>query len=102
MVNTGTFTATATITDPLPAGIAYLNGSSTVAGVPIELYDAATNSLKWTGEVGAGSTVTVRFKATLNVPSESVINFVTIDDGAGTILQRAAGGRSVFLPIILR
>jgi uncharacterized repeat protein (TIGR01451 family) len=102
LVNTGTFTATATITDPLPAGITYLAGSSTVDGVPIELYDSVSNSLKWTGAVAAGDTVAVRFKATLNVPSGSVINFVTIDDGAGTIVQRAAGGRKVFLPVILR
>ena len=44
----------------------------------------------------------MRFKATLNVPSESVLNIVTIDDGAGTILRRAAGGRRVFLPVIWR
>ena len=102
VVNTGTFTATATITDPLPAGITYLNGSSTVAGVPLELYEAATNRIKWTGAVGAGRTVALRFQATLNVPSESVLNSVTIDDGAGTIFQRLAGGRQVFLPLILR
>ena len=57
LVNTGTFTATATITDPLPGGMTYLDGSSTVNGVPIELYDSATNSLKWTGAVEAGGTV---------------------------------------------
>jgi uncharacterized repeat protein (TIGR01451 family) len=102
LANTGTFTATATITDPLPAGITYLAGNSTVDGVPIELYDSASNSLKWTGVVAAGDTVTVRFKATLNVPSESVINLVTIDDGAGSIFKRVAGGRSVFLPVIWR
>jgi uncharacterized repeat protein (TIGR01451 family) len=102
LVNTGTFTSTATITDPLPIGITYLAGSGTVDSVPIELYDSASNSLKWTGGVAAGDTVTVRFRATLNVPSESVINFVTIDDGAGTIVQRATGGRKVFLPVILR
>jgi uncharacterized repeat protein (TIGR01451 family) len=102
LVNNGTFTANATITDPLPGGLIYLAGSSIVDGVPIELYDTATNSLKWTGNVAAGDTVSVRFKATLNVPSESVINVVAIDDGAGTILWRAAGGRQVFLPVILR
>jgi uncharacterized repeat protein (TIGR01451 family) len=102
LVNTGTFTATATITDPLPAGITYLAGTSSVDGVPIELYDSATNSLKWTGAVAAGDTVTVRFKATLSVPSESVINLVAIDDGAGSLLWRAAGGRQVYLPVILR
>ena len=80
----------------------YLNGSSTVNGVPIELYDAATNSLKWTGRIEAGGTVMLRFQATLNVPSESVLNIVTIDDGAGTILRRAAGGRHIFLPLIWR
>jgi uncharacterized repeat protein (TIGR01451 family) len=102
LINMGTLTATATITDPLPGGLTYLDGSSTVDGVPIELYDSATNSLKWTGAVATGDMVSVRFKATLNLPSESVINIVTIDDGAGTILQRVAGGRHVFLPVILR
>ncbi len=102
LVNTGTFTATATITDPLPVGITYLAGSSTVDGVPIESYDSDSNSLKWTGAVAAGDMVTVRFKATLTLPGESVLNVVTIDDGAGAIMQRAAGGRRVFLPLILR
>jgi uncharacterized repeat protein (TIGR01451 family) len=102
LANTGTFTATATITDPLPSGITYLAGSSTVDGVPIELYDPATNSIKWTGAVAGTDAVSVRFKATLNVPSESVINVVTIDDGAGSIIQRVAGGRRVYLPVLLR
>jgi uncharacterized repeat protein (TIGR01451 family) len=102
LVNTGTFTATTAITEPLPTGIAYLSGSSTVDGVPVELYDAASNSIKWTDAVKGGSTVTLRFKVTLNVPNGSVINVVTIDDGIGTILQRAAGGRRLFLPLIRR
>jgi uncharacterized repeat protein (TIGR01451 family) len=102
LINTGTFTATATITDPLPGSITYFSGSSTVDGVPIELYDSASKSIKWTGAVPAGHTVSVRFKATLNVPNDSVINLVTIDDGAGSILRRAVGGRRVYLPVILR
>src|SRR5437763_1174758 len=59
--NTGTFTAAATITDPLPGGVTYLDGSSTVDGVPIELYDAAPNRLGWTGAVAAGRAVILRF-----------------------------------------
>ena len=66
------------------------------------MYDPAANCLTWTGAVSAGSTVTLRFKATLNMPSESVINLATINDGAGTILRRAVGGRYVFLPLIWR
>ncbi len=100
--NTGTFTAAATIADPLPGGVTYLDGSSTVDGVPIELYDAATNSLVWTGAVAAGRAAILRFKAALNVASDSVMNSVTIDDGAGTILRRAAGGQRVFLPLLWR
>ncbi len=102
LVNTGTFTATTTITDPLPTGITYLSGSSTVDGVPIKLYDTASNSIKWTDAVKAAGTVTLRYKATLNVPSDSVINVVTLDGGTGTILRRVAGGRHVFLPLIRR
>jgi hypothetical protein len=30
------------------------------------------------------------------------MNSVTIDDGAGTILRRAAGGQRVFLPLLWR
>jgi hypothetical protein len=65
--------------------------------MPIELYDVATHSLKWTGAVAAGGAVIVRFIAALNVASDSVLNIVMIDDGAGTILRRAAGGQRVFL-----
>ena len=71
-------------------------------GVSIELYDAATNSLVWTGAVAAGRAVILRFNAALNVASDSVMNSVTIDDGAGTILRRAAGGQRVFLPLLWR
>jgi hypothetical protein len=95
-------TAAATITDPLPGGVTYLNGSSTVDGIPSELHDVAAHSPKWTGAVAAGGAAIVRFIPALNVASGSVLNIVTIDDGAGTILRRAAGGQRVFLPLLWR
>jgi hypothetical protein len=66
------------------------------------LYDATTNSLVWTGAVAAGRAIILRFKAALKVASDSVMNSVTIDDRAGSILRRAAGGKRVFLPLLWR
>ena len=42
--------------------------------MPIELYDVAAHSLKWTGAVAAGGAVIVRFIAALNVARDAVVS----------------------------
>ena len=100
IVNTGAISATAIITDPLPASTRYITGSSTIDGIPIELYDAGSNSLKWSGSIAANEGVTLSFQAAI-VSSGSVINTVTINDGTFLVFERTAVlWQRVFLPAI--
>jgi len=59
--NSGTVAATATVTDPLPEEIDYVDGSATEGGV----YDPATRTLTWNDvAVGAGEAVSLSFQVT--------------------------------------
>ena len=103
--NTGNVTATTTITDPIPVGASYEIGSSTIDGVPIELYHAGSNQISWTGSIAPVDDVVIRFHALLTTYSV-VTNTVTIDDGAGISLERSVANgllqRLIFLPVIRR
>jgi uncharacterized repeat protein (TIGR01451 family) len=103
--NTGNVTAATTITDPLPSGAIYQAGSSTVDDVPVELYDAGSNQIRWTGSLDAEEAVVIRFRALIDTYS-SVTNTVTIDDGAGLVFERSAANvlprRVVWLPVVMK
>ncbi len=103
--NTGSTTATTTITDPIPSGTSYQAGSSTVDGNAIELFDAASNQIRWTGSIAPDDDRVVRFRALVDRYA-IVTNTVTIDDGTGLIFNRSVAmrptGGDVFLPLILR
>jgi uncharacterized repeat protein (TIGR01451 family) len=104
IANTGLVTASTTITDPLPSEVGYLAGSSTIDGTPIELYDAATNQIRWTGPIERDGDVIIRYSAVLTTTA-SVTNTVTIDDGTGLMFDRSAVTLSrwfVFLPVVMR
>ncbi|WP_158640515.1 DUF7507 domain-containing protein [Anseongella ginsenosidimutans] len=51
-----------TISDPIPAGTSYLDGSADNGGV----YTAATGSLDWTVDIPYGETLNITFKVTVN------------------------------------
>jgi uncharacterized repeat protein (TIGR01451 family) len=103
--NTGSVTAATTITDPLPLGVIYQSGSSTVDDAPVELYDAGSNQIRWTGSLDAEDAVVIRFRALIDTYS-SVTNTVTIDDGAGLVFERSAANvlprRVVWLPVVMK
>ncbi|MEZ4733522.1 MAG: GEVED domain-containing protein [Caldilineaceae bacterium] len=62
VVNGGTGPATGvTMIDPIPAGTTFVTGSET-ATAPTVAYDNANNWIKWTGNIPAGGSVTIKFK----------------------------------------
>ena len=71
-------------------------------GIPIELYDAGSNSVQWMGAIAPEGQVELRFQATI-MSSGAVINVATIDDGAGLIFERVAAiWQRVFLPVVVK
>lgn len=65
-------TATATLTDPIPAGAAYLPGSASVQGGGTLVADTA--GITWTGTVTGGQRITVTFGVSLTALTGNVIN----------------------------
>lgn len=90
--NTGNFTATATLTDVLPAQVSYVNGSASGGAI----YNPATRSILWSGPLAPGESSAIGFTAafagSLN-DNTLVTNTVTIADPLGRVIQRAAGTR---------
>jgi hypothetical protein len=74
--------------------------------VPLELYDAASNSLKWTGPIEAGAAIALQYRASITASSGSAItNTVTINDGTFLTFDRSAVtpvSRPLFLPLVMR
>ena len=63
--------------------------------------------ITWTGQVAAGSPVTIRFNVTVDSSIDSpqtIVNVVQLDDGLGHILERQAtvlaNGLATYLPIV--
>ncbi len=70
LVNSGTLTATADVTDPVPAEMSYIAGSATGGGS----YDAGTATLTWSGvTVPPGSTVDLAFAVTATTVTSPTI-----------------------------
>jgi uncharacterized repeat protein (TIGR01451 family) len=68
-----------TLTDPIPAGAAYVNGSAAVQGGGT--LAANSSSVNWSGTVSVSSTVTVTYKVKLPTSLGSVlVNTATIAD----------------------
>ncbi len=105
IMNSGTLSASATITDPLPIGVRYRAGSSTINGVPIELYATTSNQIKWTGPIAPVQTIKLQFSVQVIAVSGQITNTVTIDDGAGAVIRRSARlvlPYGLFLPLIVK
>jgi large repetitive protein len=103
VVNSGNITAAATITDPIPAGVTYQSGSSTLDGLPIELYNSALNQIEWTGLIEAAHAIEVQFNVNAIAVGGQVTNTVQLDDGAGLIITRSAAVAwpwPVYLPLV--
>jgi uncharacterized repeat protein (TIGR01451 family) len=78
-----------TVTDALPAGLAYAGNASATTGTLQESGGVIT----WNGAVSSSGPVTIRFDAAISpsISSAQVIeNMVIIEDGLGSSLQRSA------------
>ena len=78
-----------TVTDVLPDGMDYINGTSRVDGDLIEPEISGRN-LSWLVDVPAGSDVTIRFNVSVTAPAGSVLENVAVfkgEDGSGNDTQ---------------
>jgi len=105
LVNAGAMGVTATMTDEIPAGAAYVPHSVTVEPDGGKVDDAA--DIRWRGELGAGQRVTVTFAVQVE-PVEgplTIRNVATIEAGAERLERRAltiVNPRRAYLPVLLR
>jgi uncharacterized repeat protein (TIGR01451 family) len=86
--NVGTAEAVATVTDPLPTGLNYVDGSANTGGV----YDPLAGTLLWSGvTVPVRSEVSLSFAVTTTgVTTPTVVtNTAVISDGVRTFERRA-------------
>lgn len=87
--NSSSSAVTASVSDPLPAQVTYVDGSANAGGV----YDAATRTLSWTDlSVPAGSTMALTFNVTAQTPATPgtrILNTASITSG-GVTFKRSA------------
>jgi uncharacterized repeat protein (TIGR01451 family) len=103
--NPGPELSTVSMTDTIPANVAYAGNLSASSGTP----QFGSGVVTWDGVVPAGGVVTVSFDVTVN-PAVStptpIVNTAQIDDGLGNLLERSvtliANGMGIYLPIISR
>lgn len=91
LTNTGILTATACITDPIPAGTSFAGGLSASAGTPA--YDPDSDAVQWCGLVPPDASAWVQFTAQVTVPATdtaTITNVATIADGVEAPWQRSA------------
>jgi uncharacterized repeat protein (TIGR01451 family) len=84
--NSASITATATLTDSLPAQLTYIVGSATTSSGHIT-YTAGT--MYWHGEIISGTPAVLTFAATVNTDGldvgDELVNTAALDDGAGNV-----------------
>ena len=105
IVNSGHAPADVTFTDPLPAGVIYLEGSAEVSyGGPIS-FNSETGTLVWTGTVPARGIAKLSFSVTATGDTDSITNAASLDDGLGGTVDLKATTRVVpytfRLPVLL-
>lgn len=97
-----------TMTDVLPAHVAYISGSIAVEGGG--LYGVSSNVVTWTGAVNNSASIQISFSAILSESlsgGEAVTNTAQVDWNGSTIDLSAATtivtdtGRTIFLPAII-
>ncbi len=106
--NSGASLATTVhLTDIVPAGLTYVPGSLTASlGTPDE---SSAPTLRWSGDPGGESLVTVTYAADVAVPADVtqvVSNTATLDAGSGNLVTCVetiiANALSNYLPIIVK
>ncbi|MGD9100915.1 MAG: hypothetical protein PVF45_10585, partial [Anaerolineae bacterium] len=89
LANGDDVTVTAHLTDRIPLGVAYVSSSSEVNAVKTELYDDASGSIRWQGDVPPYSTTTLRFQAQITATRGTAItNTVQVKHRQGIVSSR--------------
>jgi uncharacterized repeat protein (TIGR01451 family) len=95
--------APAVLTDTLPAGLDYLPGSLSASSGSVD--ESSTPQLSWTGDLGAGESVTVSYAALVATSLPQVLtNTAEVEAGTAGSIKRSASlivnGRQLFLPLL--
>jgi uncharacterized repeat protein (TIGR01451 family) len=104
--NSGTLIAnTGRVTDVIPIGLSYVNGSFTATRGTIDASGAPT--LKWSGVMSNVSIVTLTYAVTVSInTTQALINTATINPDIGSPFTRSAtivvNGLRVYLPLLLK
>lgn len=97
IINSGDLTGTATtLSDPIPTGTSYVDGSAQVTGGGT--LTATASSIDWAGEIAPGARVTVTFQVTLTAINGSVTNTATISDPLLSAAVVKSASTSVAVP----
>ncbi|MBI4319645.1 MAG: DUF11 domain-containing protein [Chloroflexi bacterium] len=91
--NTGNVNTSARVTDDLPVGVAYVDGSLR-SPMGTAAYDGGTRSIYWTGTALVGVPVTIRYQAT--VPASTASGSILINTAT---IQASGGGAWVTPPV---
>jgi len=105
LVNAGATSATATVTDEIPAGTIYVLRSASVEPDVGDLDDAA--GIRWHGKIDGGGSVTIAFAVRVEPTEEPffVANIAVIEAGSEHIERQAltiVNARQVYLPVVLK
>jgi uncharacterized repeat protein (TIGR01451 family) len=97
--------ATVTMEDTLPVTLEFVEGSLTGQAV----YDAASRTVRWVGQVPRGGSVEVRFQVRLTpavAGMQAVINTVLVADAFGrpreATVQTQVTPPRLYLPLVIR
>ena len=104
LANTGLVSATTAFTDTLPTTLQLQGSPVASSGNPPGVN---SQTLTWSGEITAGSTVVITYAAELTSTvtlTPAVVNQALISDGQGNIYSRIAlvNGYRVYLPLAYR
>jgi uncharacterized repeat protein (TIGR01451 family) len=105
VVNAGTVSVTATMTDEIPTGTTYVPHSASVTPDKGDLDN--TVGIRWGGELGDGESITITFAVRVEPVEEPFVvsNVAAIESGSEHVERRAltiVNAHRVYLPLILR
>jgi uncharacterized repeat protein (TIGR01451 family) len=86
-------TATATLVDPIPMSITYVQGSVWSSSESPATFDAGNGEIRWSGQIISGTPVVIRFAAEISdvSPGMQIENVATLKDEAyGNTIELAA------------
>jgi uncharacterized repeat protein (TIGR01451 family) len=96
-----------TLTDPIPDGVSYVDGSAN-AQPDVGTLDDSADQITWSGTPDRGDTVQITFQTRVQVSTPMAIENVALLQLAGSTatypLQAItiANGYTIFLPLIIR